>query len=183
MANPNHEVSRMTAERTVGSRFGRLVVLAYHRGSHDKESRVDAVCDCGARINVILRSLREGHTKSCGCMSRELFLRRSTKHGRNGSPEHLCWKAMRARCYNPNASNFAWYGAKGVSVCERWRDSFENFFADMGPRPSKGYTVDRIDPLGNYEPSNCRWATWAEQAKNKRSSRKPEDGDAPRGQG
>lgn len=78
-------------------------------------------------------------------------------------PEYRAWLNMKQRCHNPNAANYRWYGAKGVRVCARWMESFEAFIADLGPRPATNYTVSRTDDSGNYEPGNCRWATWTEQ--------------------
>ena len=83
-------------------------------------------------------------------------------------PERHAWQAMNRRCYNPKCPDYQDYGARGITVCERWRDSFENFLADMGPRPSSKHSIDRIDVNGNYEPSNCRWATLKEQLRNQR---------------
>ena len=90
-------------------------------------------------------------------------------HGQSGSPTHRGWKAMLTRCYNPKAINYAYYGGRGITVCERWRASFADFLADMGERPD-GKTLDRIDSDGHYEPGNCRWATPLEQTANRRIS-------------
>ncbi len=93
------------------------------------------------------------------------------KHGKSHSPEHLSWKGMRLRCLYPSHQNYRLYGGRGIKVCERWLHSFPNFLADMGEKPTPKHTIDRIDPDGNYEPGNCRWATMAEQADNKRTTR------------
>jgi hypothetical protein len=101
-----------------------------------------------------------------------------TKHGhakRSGkTPEYLAWKGMNQRCTNPKYPHFACYGGRGIKVCRRWRTSYENFFADMGAMPRKGLTLERDNVNGNYEPSNCRWATMHEQNRNKRSNRRPD---------
>lgn len=93
-----------------------------------------------------------------------------TSHGMSRSPEYSAWRALRERCRNPNAQAWANYGGRGIRVCDRW-ESFDAFFADMGERPGPGFEIDRIDNSGNYEPSNCRWATCKENNRNKRSNR------------
>ena len=112
--------------------------------------------------------LKSGQTKSCGCMTVNV---RGTKHGMSGSSEYGTWRAIRSRCEKPEATSYLYYGGRGIKVCERWRESFENFFADMGLKPTPKHTIDRIDNSGNYEPGNCEWKLMAEQAINKRKFR------------
>lgn len=159
-------------------RFGRLFVT----GRADVENRQpywSCWCDCGKDVAVRSDALRAGITQSCGCLGIErraaaTSLKSVThgltrgKRGQQRQPaEYRAWSNMRQRCNNPNNHKFKDYGARGISVCVRW-ESFENFLADMGNHPGKGYSLDRIDVNGNYEPSNCRWADAKTQANNKR---------------
>lgn len=114
-------------------------------------------------------SLRQGKSLSCGCFNREVVEASVTKHGLSGTPEHVVWKGMIQRCYNKSNPSYPSWGGRGIVVCERWRDSFANFLADMGPRPA-GMSIHRIDNDGNYKLSNCVWATDTIQARTKSSN-------------
>jgi hypothetical protein len=157
-----------------GQRFGRLAVLG--RAQRAKpEAYWHCRCDCGVEVVVNGCRLRNGNTRSCGCLRRETAAingDHNVSHGyaRMGirrHPLYSVWSGMRTRCRNPNNKNWKDYGGRGITVCERW-DKFENFLADMGERPGPSYSIDRIDVEGNYEPGNCRWATPTEQVRNRR---------------
>lgn len=166
------------------TRFGRLTVIGEARSrfrSGRNRRFVSCQCSCGSEVEVWYKSLISGQTNSCGCLSSEVHREAvsaaheaSTKHGHavdgKQTPEFKAWVNMKYRCDNPSAQNYEYYGARGITVCDRWRDSFEVFLADMGPRPGAGYSLDRYpNNDGNYEPGNCRWATADEQAKNRRA--------------
>lgn len=146
----------------VGRVFGRLTVVSRHSSG---PTRWTCKCECGAVTHPRQESLRSGHTTSCGC-SRGL-----TTHGMTGHELYRTWARMKSRCLCPTDGDFHRYGARGISVCARWVESFASFVTDMGPRPSTRHSLDRIDNSGNYEPSNCRWATATEQSRNRRSTR------------
>lgn len=162
-----------------GDRFTRLVVISEappRRNTYGAPVRwVNCQCDCGATKEVRVVSLTGGVTKSCGCLSREMTSTRSKTHGETvggkASTEHKIWTAMRYRCNNPSDASYENYGGRGITVCQRWDESFEAFLADIGRRPSRHHSIDRIDNDGNYEPGNVRWATETEQGQNKRNNR------------
>ena len=157
----------------VGKRFGRLVVIAFS-GRKDRSGRKRPVwrckCDCGKTSLVVSGELTSGHTQSCGCRQREIASESNVIHGRTGTPEHRIWMHMIARCTNVTDKSYRNYGGRGIRVCRRWL-KFANFIADMGSRPSDQHTIERKENDGQYEPSNCVWATRNIQARNKRTCR------------
>lgn len=130
-------------------------------------SRCLCECACGVIRWVYKAALTSGRSKSCGCLKREVASRLRRIHGRSYTPEYTVWQGMINRCHRPLHPAFRNYGARGISVCDEWRNEFARFFAHIGPRPSNKHSVDRIDNDGNYEPGNVRWATATQQAQNK----------------
>lgn len=155
-----------------GSRFGRLTVL--YEGPRNNSNRKTWVCrcDCGSIKTAAAFTLVCGGCTSWGCYQRETTSERFATHRLVGTLEHRIWNGMLTRCRNPNATEFHNYGGRGITVCDRWTRSFENFFNDMGSIPSGKHSIDRYpDKNGNYEPGNCRWATSKEQGRNTRRNR------------
>lgn len=161
-------VSRRMADAT-GERFGALTVLGPVGRNERGQVRWAATCDCGGEAVDYIWNLRRN--TSCGChrSARMVGLRYEHGHNRKSgrSRTHLTWESMIARCENPKHDSFEYYGARGIKVCQHWRDSFAAFLADMGERPV-GMTIDRLENEGDYNPGNCRWATAVEQRASRR---------------
>lgn len=154
-----------------GQRYGLLVVLREAPRREPRNVRWwTCRCDCGVEKDVRQYLLKSGDSKSCGCRRVIAATQAKLKHGcaraNRQTPEYQIWKGIINRLTLTYIPAFPSYGGRGISMCERWWD-FSNFIADMGPRPSKKHSIDRIDVNGNYEPSNCRWVTWDVQAHNR----------------
>ncbi len=170
MAKPNN------IQDYIGKRYGRWIILA--EGIPQKFGKyyhkyVKAKCDCGTESNIGLSMLKTGNSTSCGCFGREWSSKNATTHGlcmKDGerSREYTIWTKMKYRCLNPNSKDYAHYGGRGITVCDRWKNSFPNFIADMGYRPSSDYSIERIKVNEGYNPDNCKWIPKREQPKNTR---------------
>lgn len=162
-------------ENLTGRKFNRFTVIRFAGKSKTGIVLWECQCECrpGAKRIVAGADLKRGHSKSCGCHHREQAAEANRTHGdtvgKSDSPEYETWSNMIARCTRKNHPRYADYGGRGITVCKRWR-KFEFFLADMGRKPTRKHTIERKDNDKNYCPSNCRWATKAEQNRNTRLS-------------
>ncbi len=173
----------MRAKDLVGEKFGRLSVVQYAGSRKYKNSSVamwKCRCECGKEVIVPGQALRQGRTKSCGCLSREIHKeilternKSNSSHGQFGTRIYRIWCGMKTRCYNKNHKAYRDYGGRGITICAEWKDHFEGFYKwAINNGYDDSLTIDRLDVDGNYEPSNCRWATASEQRRNQRSREK-----------
>lgn len=160
-------------ESLIGLTFNRLTIIEFVRRDKYNNLFFKCLCSCGNYSTATYGSLKHNRTKSCGCYNQELRINRAT-HGQAGrgkypTAEYRAWQNMKNRCTNKKLKCYPDYGGRGIAVCERWQDSFESFFSDMGKRPTRRHSLDRFpDTNGNYESSNCRWATKKQQQQNTR---------------
>lgn len=170
-------MKKLNIDDYLGKTFGRLTIL--REGSSVKYGKtamrkVVCKCTCGTEKEIDLNSIKRGKSTSCGCFNKENSKKLHTKHGfamlSTGvrHPDYCIWMKMKSRCLNPNDKSYSNYGARGIQVCDRWKDSFENFIKDLGWRPNNKYSLERIDYDGNYCPENCKWIFKSEQTRNTR---------------
>lgn len=158
-----------------GKRFGRLVAIKKSSQALDKSGHLKWLCrcDCGKNSTVNSSNLKSGNTKSCGCWQKE-HCRKIRKdphtHGLSESKEYRAWRGMKERCTNPKTQGYKHYGGRGITVCEKWKNSFSSFYEDVGPCPSLEHSIDRTNNEGNYEPGNVKWVTRQEQGNNTRAN-------------
>lgn len=174
MANPQPTTPATPKRDLTGRRFGKWAVI--RAADRPREHwRWLCQCDCGVTALVWADHLMRGRSKSCGCVRDKATAERSLTHGNSRpgrvTPEYRAWCYIITRCTNPNAKSYRYYGARGITICDTWRNSFEAFLADVGPRPSDKHSIDRIDVQKGYEPGNVRWATKTEQMRNTRRNR------------
>ena len=155
-----------------GKRFGMLTVIE-RKGAICGHSAWICRCDCGNETIVTANNLKD-RTTSCGCYQKMRAKQANTVHGKSHSKIHYIWNAMKKRCFNSNCKSFPNYGGRGITVCDEWKDSFQSFYdyvSKLQHFGEEGYSLDRINNDGNYEPENVRWATRLEQARNKRRTK------------
>ena len=156
-----------------GQKIGKLTVLQRVENTKQGQTRWLCQCDCGEQTIVHGQNLRYGKTQSCGCNRRIAPVIAHTTHGGRHTRIYKKWVAIKSRCYNEKATGYKYYGGRGITMCDRWRDSFEAFYEDVSTLPhfeEEGYSLDRVNNDGNYEPNNVRWASVEEQQNNKRSN-------------
>lgn len=154
-----------------GKQFGRLTVVGFYgKSPNGKLLMWLCECECGGYTKCSTADINRIHTKSCGCLQKEIVKKIKTKHGMSKEKVYAVWKTIKDRCLNKNNKKYMDYGGRGITICNEWAENFDNFFKDMG-FPEEGKSIDRIDNSKGYYKENCRWATRTEQTRNTRRNR------------
>lgn len=160
-----------------GNKYGRLTILSFSNFKAESNGRRpywNCQCECGETVQRSSHSMKSGRTSSCGCLRREMTVKRNTTHGqavrKQQTDEYNTWCEIIKRTTNPKCSQYPDYGGRGIAMCPEWRNSFESFLAEVGKKPSKLHSINRINNEKSYEPGNCCWSTRAEQNRNKRNN-------------
>lgn len=159
-------------QNLIGQKFNRLTVISRAENTKSGMTCWLCQCDCGKQKIVAGKHLKSGRIKSCGCYNHDSLVKRNTTHGLTNTRLFRIWGNMKDRCYNPNKSNYPYYGGRGIQICQEWLDNFENFYVwAINNGYQRNLSIDRINGNGNYEPSNCRWVTQKEQNNNRRDNK------------
>ena len=157
----------MKIKDLTGMVFGRLTVLCIAESKQGDKYKWVCKCECGNITEKVGSDIKNGTTRSCGCLAKEVSSARATTHGMSNTKEYYAWKSMIERCNRKGHEYYHKYGGRGIVVCEEWLNGFSAFLRDMGKAPTKEHSLERIDNDGNYEPSNCKWGTKQEQSQNR----------------
>lgn len=170
---------KINLENLIGSKYNNLTIIkevdAIFTKGGNKKRMISCLCNCGVEKILVMSEVINGYVKSCGCYSRELAKEnttiRNTKHKMYGTSEYNTWQSMKKRCLNPNHKAYDYYGGRGITICDSWINSFSNFYNDMGSKPNKDSSLDRINNDKGYFKENCRWASKKTQTRNQRNNR------------
>ena len=151
----------------IGKKYGRLIVVSYLGSNRHQQVKWGCLCKCGNKATPTTAALNSGKTKSCGCLQKEVLSTLASTHKMSKTSEYKSWSGMIQRCTNKKNPRYASYGGRGIKVCDKWTNSFELFFQDIGNKPSPKHSIDRINNNKGYNPENCRWATNSVQVRNR----------------
>lgn len=165
------KIHKEKQKTNIGKKYGCLTAICKSLPDKKGRARWQYKCDCGNVKIMPEYNVRNGKSKSCGCVRDRIARERATIHGGRLTPEYGIWCGMKARCYNPKSIFYKDYGGRGIKICKKWRNDFSAFISDMGHRPSPLHSIDRVKNDGNYSAGNCRWATQKQQCNNKRGNK------------